>query len=137
VRQADIFRALQFRISTSSTTRKSDVMTDVGTCRTRRRVSAVLGRTNASTKMCVESESDRIIARSTFVGVMLGGTRVPTHSAEYSLANRRSLFIAQRASFFRVDCVGSARLAYARLQRRRGDGRQILGPPVEWVTVRR
>jgi hypothetical protein len=93
-------------------------MSDVGACRTR------CGERSArdASATTIDPRSDLIRERATFVSMMLDATRVPTQSAEYSLGNPGSLIFARRAGFFRVDCVGSARLAYARLQRRTATG---------------
>jgi len=68
---------------------------------------------------------------------MLVNTRYPTRALENSLAAGTFAGVRVTRSFFRVDCVGSAELAYARLQRRDSDERSMFRPPVERVTVRR
>jgi hypothetical protein len=68
---------------------------------------------------------------------MLVNTRYPTRALENSLAVGTFTGVRVPLGFFRVDCVGSAELAYARLQRRDGDERSMFRLPVERVTVRR
>jgi hypothetical protein len=72
---------------------------------------------------CDGDASDRFRTSLTFNSVMGEFTRVPTHSTEYSLACPGEAVFALCAGFFRVDGVGSARLAYARLQQRDGEAR--------------
>ena len=68
---------------------------------------------------------------------MLVNNRHPTRALENSLAAGTLAGVRVTGGFFRVDCVRSAELAYARLQRRDSDERSMFRPPVERMTVRR
>jgi len=57
---------------------------------------------------------------------MLVNTRHPTRALENSLAAGTLASVHVTRGFFRVDCVRSAELAYARLQRRDSDERSML-----------